>query len=212
MGREGLMLSDTAISLPQPLGEVHWYALWTAPRHEKKVVQHLQGRNVEVFLPVYQAEREWKKRPMIVVDLPLFPGYVFARIDRSARGIVLGTPGVHSIVGNGKQHLPVSDAEISILRSSLPQVNPEPHPFLDCGANIVICRGALKGMEGVLVRKKGAQRVVISITSIHRAFSVEVDAVDLKFKEPAGGMHNRIREIYMPDIPSSQDGGMHAMR
>jgi transcription antitermination factor NusG len=205
------MLSDTAISLLS-LDEVHWYALWTTPRHEKRVVQHLRGRNVEVFLPVYQAEREWKKRPMTVVDLPLFPGYVFARIDRSARGMVLGTPGVHSILGNGKQHLPVSDAEIGILRSSLPQLSPEPHPFLDCGANIVICRGALKGMEGVLVRKKGAQRVVISITSIHRAFSVEVDAVDLRPKDPAGGMHHRIRELYMPNVSPSQEGEIHATR
>jgi len=119
---------------------------------------------------------------------------------------------VHSIVGNGKQHLPVSDAEIGVLRSSLPQVNPEPHPFPDCGANVVICRGALRGMEGVLVRKKGAQRVVISITSIHRAFSVEVDAVDLKPKDPAGAMHHRFREHYMSNLSSSQEAEMHAMR
>jgi transcription antitermination factor NusG len=114
------MFSDTAISLLQSFGESYWYALWTTPRHEKRVVQHLRERDVEAFLPVYQAERVWKKRPMTVIDLPLFPSYVFVRIGRSARGMVLGTPGVHSIVGNGREHVPLSDAEIAILRSRLP--------------------------------------------------------------------------------------------
>jgi len=176
------MQLNPAESLLLSTEDLHWYAIWTAPRHEKRVAERIRERELDVFFPVYYSERHWKKRPVTTIELPLFPGYVFVQMNRGARGTVLSTPGVHSIVGNGKQHIPVRDSEIAILRSGLHQANPEPHPFIASGADVIICRGSLAGLEGVLIRKKGAQRVVVAVESIMRAFSVEVDIADLKAK------------------------------
>ena len=175
---------DSADLLLRSTEDAHWYAIWTAPRHEKRVAERIRERDLEVLLPVYHSRRQWKKRPVTIVELPLFPGYVFVLMSRSGRGTVLATPGVHSIVGNGKQHIPLRDSEIATLRSGLHLANPEPHPFIASGANVLICRGSLAGLEGVLIRKKGMQRVVIAIESIRRSFSVEVDIADLKVKSP----------------------------
>ena len=51
------------------------------PRHEKRVEQHLRLRNVESFLPLYRSPRKWRNGLKVVLELPLFPGYIFVRIS-----------------------------------------------------------------------------------------------------------------------------------
>src|SRR5664279_354237 len=72
----------------------NWFAVYTTPRHEKHVSDMLAERHVETFLPLYRTNRQWKKSRPVSLELPLFPSYVFVRIERGARGAVLGTPGV----------------------------------------------------------------------------------------------------------------------
>src|SRR5260370_18277199 len=57
-----------------------WFALHTYPRHEKRVAVELQGKGVEVYLPLVSRRHQWSDRQK-QVELPLFPGYPFARID-----------------------------------------------------------------------------------------------------------------------------------
>src|SRR3954449_12319558 len=75
----------------QPL---HWFAAYTAPRHEKAVLRHLDVRNVESFLPLYTSVRRWKNGCRVAVERPLFPGYVFVHIARRSSVKVLQVPGV----------------------------------------------------------------------------------------------------------------------
>ena len=57
-----------------------WYAAYTCARHEKRVAQQLEVRQVENFLPLYRSVRRWKDRRK-ELQLALFPGYVFVRMD-----------------------------------------------------------------------------------------------------------------------------------
>ena len=86
-----------------------WFALYTTPRHEKHVSEMLAQRQIETFLPLYRTTRRWKKSRPVVLELPLFPTYVFVRIAREARGAVLGMPGVLSIVGSAREPWPLPD-------------------------------------------------------------------------------------------------------
>src|SRR3990172_6049569 len=56
--------------------EPRWYALYTRPRHEKAFAEQLAKREMEAFLPVREVLSRWKDRRKLV-QLPLFPGYVF---------------------------------------------------------------------------------------------------------------------------------------
>ena len=85
--------------LPDPHLASNWFAVFTTPRHEKRVEQHLRLRNVESFLPLYRSPRKWRNGLKVVLELPLFPGYIFVRIRRSERVKVLEVPGVVAIVG-----------------------------------------------------------------------------------------------------------------
>ncbi|MFY9853650.1 MAG: UpxY family transcription antiterminator, partial [Terracidiphilus sp.] len=78
----------------------NWHAVFTVPQHEKSVVKHLDLREVESFLPVYETVRVWKNRQRMKLILPLFPTYLFVHINFRERAKVLQSPGVLQIVGN----------------------------------------------------------------------------------------------------------------
>jgi transcription antitermination factor NusG len=60
------------------------------------------------------------------------------------------------------------------------QLRVEPHPYLTVGRRVRVKSGPLAGVEGILIRKKNAYRVVLSLDLIQRSASVEVDASDLE--------------------------------
>jgi transcription antitermination factor NusG len=162
---------------------LRWFALYTTPRHEKHVSEILAQRQIETFLPLYRTTRRWKKSRPVVLELPLFPTYVFVRIAREARGAVLGMPGVLSIVGSGREPWPVPDLDIEAIRLGLQTRKIEPHPYLTVGERVRIKAGVMTGVEGVLIRKKNDLRVVLTLDAIMRSVAVEVDADDI---EPVG--------------------------
>lgn len=151
-----------------------WLAAYTTPRHEKSVVRHLAVREVEYFLPLYKATRHWKNGCKVEVEFPVFPNYVFVRVDRKLSNRVLDAPGVLAFAGSGRLPVPIPDCEIEWLRNDLPLRKFEPHPFLVVGNRVRITSGALAGMSGVLTRKKSGLRVVLSVDLIRQCVAVEV--------------------------------------
>lgn len=175
-----MTINSQAAHFPGADALPRWFAVYTTPRHEKHVAELLADRGVEIFLPVYRTTRQWKKSRPVVLELPLFPTYVFVRISRQARGIVLGTPGVLSIVGSSRESWPLPNLEIEALRSGLLERRMEPHPYLIVGERVRIKAGVMAGVEGVLIRKKNEFRVVVSLVSIMQSVAVEVDADDVE--------------------------------
>jgi len=160
--------------------ERKWYALYTLSNHEKRVEEHLQMKDVEVFLPVTTVLRRWKNRTTAKLKIPLFPGYVFTHISPSERIRVLEAPSVLWIVGTGKEALPLPDHEIEILRTSLHLRQVDPYPYLRVGERTRIRSGPLAGLEGVVVRKDDRLRVVLSIDLIRQSIAVHVEADELE--------------------------------
>lgn len=157
-----------------------WFALYTTPRHEKHVSEMLAEREIETFLPLYRTNRQWKKSRPVVLELPLFPTYVFVRIARDKRGAVLGVPGALSIVGSGREPWPLPDPEIEAIRLGSQMRTIEPHPYLTVGERVRIKSGLMTGVEGVVVRRKNDFRVVLTLDAIMRSVAVEVDADDIE--------------------------------
>jgi transcription antitermination factor NusG len=159
--------------------EDRWYALYTCSRHEKRVADQLQERSIESFLPTYRTARRWADRTK-VVTLPLFSGYLFVRIPWTERLRVLQLPGAVRLVGFNGSPTPLPDAEIEALRNALRnEVHVVPHPYLRIGNRVRVHSGPLQGAEGILMRKKGATRLVLSLDLLMRSVSVEVCASDV---------------------------------
>ena len=157
----------------------------------------LSVKGFDVFLPLYESIRRWKDRRKVLA-LPLFPGYVFVRGGLDRRLDVVTTPGVHMILYRGDHVAVVPDEEIeAIQRAVAGPYRVEPHPFLKCGARVRVIRGALEGVEGILVRKKNLCRLVLSVPMLSQSVAVEVNSWDV---EPAGSE----KEPQTSMLPSEQ--------
>ena len=115
------------------------------------------------------------------LDLPLFPGYVFARFEWLERVRVLQARGVVRLVGSNGQPCPLPESDIDALRAGITgALRFEPHPYLTAGKRVRILYGPLAGMTGILVRRKNSCRVVLSVDLIARSVAVEVEAEDIE--------------------------------
>ena len=160
--------------------QVQWYAAYTRSRHEKVVAETLEKRAVEHFLPLYETVRQWKNG-RFKVQLPLFPGYLFVRIALSDRLRVLQVPGVVRLVGFNGVPAPLPQAEVEIIRSALRRgIEAEPHPYLKVGQRVRITSGPMEGLQGILLRRRGRPRVVVSVDLIMRSVALDIDAAQVE--------------------------------
>ena len=152
-----------------------WFAIRVRPRYEKQVAQSIEAKGIPTFLPTYATCRRWSDRTK-QVQVPLFDGYVFCRLDPDYRMPVLVTPGVFHFVGIGKTPVPVDDREMAAIQTAV-QSGSMIHswPFLREGDRVRINEGPLRNVEGILVRDADADQVVISITLLQRSLAVHVD-------------------------------------
>ena len=95
-----------------------WFAFRVRPRHEKQVSLALREKGFTEFLPLYKSKRQWADRTK-VVEMPLFPGYIFCSTVRSSIVPVLMTSGVIDVVRAGTNPLPADKAEIEALQQTV---------------------------------------------------------------------------------------------
>jgi transcription antitermination factor NusG len=160
--------------------ERQWFAVYTTSRHEKRVARQMKQREIEHFLPIYRTQHRWKDGSRVMLDLPLFPGYVLVRICGKDRVGVLEVPGVVSIVGTVSRPVALPDFEVETLRAGLDPMRVEPHPLLTTGQVVRIKSGALAGIEGIVVRKKSGYRVVLTLDLLMQSIAIEVDGDDVE--------------------------------
>lgn len=163
------------------LTKSQWYALYTRSRFEKKMLSELSARDIEVFLPMREILSRWKDR-MKKIWMPLFPGYIFVNhVDTPEnRFRILNIPGAVHFVGLEGRAEKVPEEQIESVRRFLDSsISIDPYPYLKVGSRVEVIAGPLKGIQGVLVQKRGKFRFVVQVDLIQQAVSVEIDASDV---------------------------------
>ncbi len=152
-----------------------WVALTVRPRLERPVQQRLTRAGLETFVPWHGVRRRWSDR-FRVVEENLFPGYVFCRSKFADRRMVMGQPGVASVVSFNHTPATIPDAQIEALRRAIQSgLSLGPWPFLKVGQKVRIERGVLAGFEGVLVRNASAWNLVVSVDALQRSIAIEIE-------------------------------------
>jgi transcription antitermination factor NusG len=153
-----------------------WFALRVKSNFEKTSSQILLQKGYEAFLPTYYTRNRWSDR-IKTVERPLFPGYLFCRFYVDDRLPILVTPGIVGVVGFGKTLVPIPEVEIqaveAMVRSGLPTM---PWPFLRVGQRLIMERGPLRGLEGILQEIKSSYRFVVSVNLLQRSVAAEVES------------------------------------
>ena len=159
-----------------------WFAIHTLPRHEKGIANQLTVTGVENYLPTVPQLHQWSDRRK-KVDVPLLPCYTFVHIQPSPehRVKVLRVRGVIGFVGAARQGSPIPDRQIENVRALLiSRVAFDPYPFLKIGQRVRIRGGSLDGVEGILKRRNGIRRLVISVDSLERSLSLCVEGLNVE--------------------------------
>jgi len=160
---------------------IHWYAVQTRYRFERKVTAQIQRQGFETFLPLIRQIHRWSDRDK-AVDTILFPGYMFARLHSRPASIqqVLKTAGVVGLVAFSGAAAPVPAKQIEDLRKLLTQNIPcALHAFLKAGQKVRIRGGCLDGLEGILEEAR-QKSLVISVDSIQRAIAITIEGYELE--------------------------------
>lgn len=152
-----------------------WFAIQVRARSEKLVAAVARNKGFDEFLPMYKERRRWSDR-FKVLDLPLFPGYVFCRLEVERRLPLLTIPGVIGFVGAGKTPLPISDEEIASIQATVASgLAAQPFPFLSSGQLVRLEEGPLTGLEGFYLEDRKQDRIVVSVTLLQRSVAIEID-------------------------------------
>jgi transcription antitermination factor NusG len=153
----------------------HWYALYTYPRHEKAVADHLTRQSVEAFFPTVTTKSQWKDR-RVTLQSPLFPSYLFTRIRLSDRRNIVSIPSVIRMVSFNGVPAVLSDHEVESVRRCIASgVSLEPHPYLVAGERVRVRAGSFEGLEGFVTFRKNGGKLVISIGMIQQSVAIEID-------------------------------------
>lgn len=160
-----------------------WFSFFTRSRSEKKADTRLRMSGHESFVPTAPRTRQWHDR-RVVVDLPLFPSYLFARVLPSALGAVLCGREIVDVVRFGDRPAIVQPEEIENIARfarALAVSGCEP-PLVEFepGERVRVKSGDFAGVEAVVLEVRGRRRVLIGIRSIRLAFDVDISVSHLQ--------------------------------
>lgn len=152
-----------------------WFAVRVKSRCERIVATTMANKCFEEFLPLHQCRRRWSDR-VKAVEFPLFPGYVFCRLNPAQRLPILTIPGVLHFVGIGHAPAAIEDAEIAAIKTAVTSgLWIQPWPFLKVGQHVRLDGGPLAGLEGIFVGDSKQDRIVVSVTLLQRSLAVAIE-------------------------------------
>ncbi len=168
--------NTTDLSAPLCSASHQWFALRTRSNFEKIAACSLRYKGYEPYLPFYSERRRWSDRS-VKIESPLFPGFLFCRFDIEQRLPILTTPGIVSVVGVGRQPIPVEEHEIASIEALVKSgLTLQRCPYMQEGQRVYIERGPLSGLQGTFVQTKGHEcRIIVSVTMLQRSVSAEID-------------------------------------
>jgi transcription antitermination factor NusG len=158
---------------PSPTPPHPWWVLHTKPRCEKKMDQWLAAEGMDHYLPTRTKLRIYPGK-RVRFEHPLFAGYTFGAFTLLQRNAVYGS-------GHAAAVLEVVDqprflSELDAIRRALDAgLGVEDCPYLGVGRRARITAGKLRGLEGIVVRRSGRTKLILSVELLQRSVAMEIE-------------------------------------
>jgi len=169
---------STESSAPSTLS---WYLVHTKPRQEDVALANLQRQGHECYLPKMRIERIRRRKAEVATE-PMFPRYLFIRLDSSDQGKswlpIRSTLGVSQLVHFGARAAKVDDILVDLLRQrerSLPT-----EAMFHSGDSVVIADGPFAGIEAIYQTADAERRAFILLEILAKPVSMHIDAGRLR--------------------------------
>ncbi len=153
-----------------------WYVLHTKSRFENVVNEGLTKKSIEIFLPKVKVRSKRRDRKAMI-QVPLFPGYVFVKTDLNPYEHIeiVKTVGAVRIIGSKDRPVAVPEVNIESLKIMMAGNNSViTGTRFKKGDTIMVVDGPFAGVTGTFIRYKGKERVVVYIEALGQFASVEV--------------------------------------
>lgn len=155
-----------------------WYVLYTKPNFEKKTYTNLLERNIEAFLPLQNVMRQRSDRKK-KLEIPLFPNYIFVRIDPKRRWELLKVYGIIRFLTRGNSAEVVSDEQMNGIKKLMfgePEIFPTNYVR---GETLKIISGPLADLSGVLINENES-KLAVRVNILRQYVIVKVSPCDLE--------------------------------
>lgn len=168
-------MSEVAKLFMNKKNEIHWYAIYTKPRWEKKVDERLLLKNIKSWCPLQKVQRQWTDRKKIIED-PIFKSYVFVQINLQQRLNVLDTEGVINFVHYDGNPAIIRDQEIETIRSFLElgnaRISIQSIESFEADMKVKINHGIFMDNTGTVIRASN-KKVIVKLESLGQIMVVE---------------------------------------
>lgn len=156
-----------------------WVAFYTLSRREKDLMRKLQAAGVPFYAPMVRRRLHSPGGRVRASYVPLFPGYVFSLVDDEQRRAALATNTVARWIPIVDERMLVNDLRaIKRLIDTEKPLTPEAR--IEPGQAVRVRTGALRGLEGTVVKRRGAERLVVAVRFLNQGASIELEDVDLE--------------------------------
>lgn len=155
-----------------------WYVAHTRPRCEKKLVQYCEREGFSTTLPIYRVVHKYRGKT-VEFQKPLFPGYVFLRLETPGRQKIYQSDYVANLLEVVDQTL--FEHQLNDILEAIDtglEVCLAPH--ITIGTRVRIKSGPLRGMEGFVENRTGRVQVVLRLDFISQAAAVSMEADNLE--------------------------------
>jgi len=149
---------------------LRWYAIQTKGNKEKEVAKRLTDSKIEIFLPWLRDRRRLGSKFQWVL-VPLFPGYLFCRLDIVVSGKTARyAPGVKDFLKFGNEITEIPNDIIVALQERCPEGIAAIDPLsLTAGDSVKIKEGPFAGLEAIFEKQmKGSERVAVLLELLGR--------------------------------------------
>lgn len=159
---------------------LHWFAVYTKPRWEKKVAQMLDDKGIEHYCPLNKVVKQWSDRKKIVLE-PVFKSYVFVRVAEEEKWDLKKINGIINFVYWLGKPARIKDEDIFTIRKFLNefsnvQVDQQP---LQVNSKVRIRQGLLMNYHGILIEINGS-KARVKIESMGLQLSAQFDKKNLE--------------------------------
>lgn len=154
---------------------MNWYAIYTKPRQEQRALQNLDRQGFECYLPVLRVQKI-VRGGLCVSEEPLFPRYLFIRLDPSGSGTcwngIRSTRGVTRLVTFGLEPAIVSEALIDAIRGR--DSGEFIQPLFKQGQRVRVTSGPFAGIDGLYEMANGERRALVLIELLRQPTKLPV--------------------------------------
>ena len=174
---------DCSHQVPSPSS---WYVLHVKPRTEKKVVAYLASYGFFRYLPVYVKVTKVQRRK-VRTELPLFPGYVFTRLDADGRLKMLRTNLLVRTIPVARPREMIHQLrQIARMARGAPVVYTGPQ--FKVGDLVRVTSGPFRGLEGYIRREGAAATIVVNLDILGQSVATSISPGDCETVKSASGL------------------------